>query len=360
MGNGNCCERPKIINRDFNIEDISSPIEKNNAECKNKNKKEIEIEKEKNQNEEKEKEKEKEKSKNMENKKESEQKTESVIPKNCCDSNKSLPLIISKFDYDNDNKKYNSFETYKNSNKYQKEKNSSIMIKLIRHATFTENNFLFTLNFLENLNSARTNIMELSDKLMNFYINFDLIKNKIDGIKDEKIRTKLTRTKEEFKLASEYYNKLNQEIIKENKENLKPLVEIDDFKLPILSDLYVMKSEKFYEKFRRRFIRKFNGRFILKKIMFEMVFEDPEISFLLFITKDLKKKDPIFSIENKYIAMDYKENLNESIFITIVFAADNLKINDNYADDIYFQEDQDQNNDQDNDQNNYQDQNNDQ
>ena len=78
-------------------------------------------------------------------------------------------------------------------------------MKLINHPTFSKEQNEFYLKFLEELNKARTDFLGVSEKLMYYFQNFDLIQNRIDQINDTELKDYLSRTKEDFKEASDFF-----------------------------------------------------------------------------------------------------------------------------------------------------------
>ena len=97
------------------------------------------------------------------------------------------------------------------------------------------------------------------------------------------------------------------------------LIEVNDIKLPIPSKHKELNHTKYFKKFEELFKRKFEGKFLLKKIMFKVNHMDPEISFLLFITKTPKELESLFAEEIKYIGFDFEETKG-TILLTIVLA----------------------------------------
>ena len=225
---------------------------------------------------------------------------------------------IENFDYVSNIDVNNSFDCYK----YENKKKTLNWMKLLKHISFRKTKTLFSHSFIKELDKARTDFLGFSQKLMDSITNFDSIQNKINEISEKNTRNKLSRTKEDFKMALDFFEELQREKIKGKKKDLNELIEIDDLKLPIPSNRQELNELKYHKKFVRRFNFKFNKKFKINKMIFGCVHEDPQISFLLYITKDIKNLRYLFDKEIKYFGMDFEENFNGTIFITVVLASD--------------------------------------
>ena len=75
-------------------------------------------------------------------------------------------------------------------------------------------------------------------------------------------------------------------------------------------------GDKFYEKFQNQFNEKFSGKFIFKTVLFK-AHADPETSLLLLISAHIEEFGFIFEKENKYIGIDFKEESNDLILLTL-------------------------------------------
>lgn len=185
-----------------------------------------------------------------------------------------------------------NFDILSNSNlpdylieNYVKEKDQPInWMKFLNHPSFGGDQEKFSEIFIKFLNFARSDFLGLSKILMENYNNFDLIQNKISQINDVDLRSKLFKKKEDFKDASNFFKELN-----EKKEKFFDLIEIDDLKLPIPLDKKDLKRTRYQDKFRRRFKSKFQGKFRVEQTFSEIMYDDFDISFLLFIFKKYKK-----------------------------------------------------------------------
>jgi len=116
---------------------------------------------------------------------------------------------------------------------------------------------------------------------------------------------------------------LNEKKIKENKKNLTDLIEIDELKLPIPLYLKDLKSYKYFQKFRRRLDSKFKKKLKIAQLFIGIISNDNDISFLLFITKEFNTFTSLIDDEIKYIAIDVRENDNQTYYVTIVMGKDN-------------------------------------
>jgi len=144
----------------------------------------------------------------------------------------------------------------------------------------------------------------------------------ISTIKEEKFQKIFSRTEEDFKNASNFFKELYEENLKEKKENLSPIVEIEELKMPIPENKEELFSDKYCQRFKSRFTRKFSERFVLGKIRCDIVLENPEFSFLLFITESPKRKKYLFENEVKYIGIDYTGYSDDLALISIVTSDD--------------------------------------
>ena len=301
MGNGNCYDNTKSEDKDLNVQSIfeeknlnkeSIPANLNNEyNLKNENNPiPIKIE---------------------ENKANSTDDSNSHITKKTSDVSDAggVKIEIEDFNYSSNSPKENGLKNYKREN------SKLDMMKLVRHSTFDKICPQFASKFVEELNKARTNLLGFSEKLMDLTQNFEEIQKKIGSDKE---MSEFSVTKEDFKQASDFFKSLH----KEKKEKLEELVEIDEFKLPISENTKEMKEDKYYKKFQRRFEKKFSEKFIFRKVLALVLHEDPEISFLLFITKKTKQKGFIFEKEMKYIGIDFKEQSDKSVLLTINIVRD--------------------------------------
>jgi hypothetical protein len=216
---------------------------------------------------------------------------------------REIDTVVRNFDYSSNSNIFN----YKNENP-----NMSLM-KLVKHATFSKD-LNYNCKFLEELNNARIDLCGFINRLLDFQENFQKIKEEIY----ERNGNCLIRTKEDFIKALDFFKKLQEE---EN-ENLNELIEIEKFKLPIPEDLEELKDYKYYEKFQKRFENKFCGKFELKNSKIIILHKDPEISFLLFITEDSKILSSLFNKNVKYVGIDFQDYSNETLLLSLVFAAD--------------------------------------
>lgn len=144
----------------------------------------------------------------------------------------------------------------------------------------------------------------------------------ISTIKEEKFQKIFSRTEEDFKNASNFFKELYEENLKEKKENLSPIVEIEELKMPIPENKEELLEDKYCQRFKSRFTRKFSERFVLGKIRCDIVLENPEFSFLLFITESPKRKKYLFENEVKYIGIDYTGYSDDLALISIVTSDD--------------------------------------
>ena len=277
MGNGYCCEETKKFDEDFDVKNILTP------------------------------------------------EVDNFIVKRSFRNTKSLKTRKSY--QKNETKKFmEKEENLQNEKKLIKEKNEERKtlnwMKLLKHISFRKTKTLFSHSFIKELDKARTDFLGFSQKLMDSITNFDSIQNKINEISEKNTRNKLSRTKEDFKMALDFFEELQREKIKGKKKDLNELIEIDDLKLPIPSNRQELNELKYHKKFVRRFNFKFNKKFKINKMIFGCVHEDPQISFLLYITKDIKNLRYLFDKEIKYFGMDFEENFNGTIFITVVLASD--------------------------------------
>jgi hypothetical protein len=298
MGNINCCEETKKNDKDFDVGSIFAPkVNKEEENLSNKSTEEENYKIHTNQNE------------------------IFQLAKSPFATNKNSIFIeelaeAEDFDYDTNNNKNSWLNYIENRNKEMDSKN---LLKLVKHATFRDTPPTFDRKFLEDLNKARTDFLAFSEKLFYYVQNFHIIQNKIDEIKDETIKKRLSRTKEDFIQASDLFKKLHGE----KKENLNELIEIDEFKLPIPSNIMDLKEKKIFEKFDKRIQRKQNLRkFRLRNIKCCIVQEDIELSFILFITKEINYLSFLFNKNMKYIGIDFKENSNGTNLLTIVLVSD--------------------------------------
>lgn len=227
--------------------------------------------------------------------------------------------IANDFNY-NSNSQNDSFKNY--TDNYKKEKAKKNMMSLVKHISFGKAKTLNTIKFLKEINKARTDLAGISEKLMYFANNFYLIENKIDEINDQKIKKILSADKEKFKVAAIFFSNLCKEKTEKKEDVLKELIEIDDFKLPIPLDLKEMKNPKYHQKFIYRFNSKYSNKFMLKRISFNIVHNDLEISFLLLIAIYLEKLLFLFENDFDYIGIDFRENTSESMMITFAVVSD--------------------------------------
>lgn len=301
--NFNCYEKTKQNDKDFDVESIfnkSIKIKIEKAEEDNKNQEDISIE-------------------NIKSKKE-----ENKL-------NKNKNNLYIEFDYNSNNIGNNNsnknYETKKWKNyilNYEEKKTSINMMKLIRHFTFRNQNqnSNLALKFIADINKSRSDLLKFSEELLNYYENFEFIQNKIAKINDEKTRNLFSRSKENFKEASFFFKNLHEENVKENKEELTELLEVEAFKLPIPQDSKELLKDNYREKFKKRFDVKFSKIFKIEKVKCNIINYDPDISFLLFITNNTKNWRFLFGNTLKYIGVDVKEYSNESIFISLVLVKD--------------------------------------
>lgn len=273
MGNINCYKETKKIDEDFNVESIYA--DKNEKKEHNKS-----------------------------------QSEKNKIIKSIKEQEKKKQMITEDFNYSSNLSKNTWRDNILN---HKVNKTTKNLMKLIKHVTFRKNQILFHSKFLDDLNEARKDLLGFSQKLLYFYHNFDLIEKNIQEINDKNIKELLfSRTKEDFKSASDFFAHLHK------KKELNELIEIDDFKLPIPLDTGDLLEDKYLEKFEMRFKKKFSKIFKLKKIAFNLVHEDPEISFLFLITKEIKKLKFLFEKRTIYIGIDSKENFDGTNLISFV------------------------------------------
>lgn len=131
---------------------------------------------------------------------------------------------------------------------------------------------------------------------------------------------------EKFKEKNEK-NEKNEENVENYKDKsliIPKLVESDDFKLPIPEDHNKLKRDKYYENFHRRFNKKFSKNFFIKKIKCDMILDQPEFSFIIFITNIKKNFSYLFDYDCKYIGLELKEkkSFTNVVIITIVLVRD--------------------------------------
>jgi hypothetical protein len=289
MGNINCCEETKKIDKDFDVENIFSTVK--NKELKNSPRKKITI-----------------------NESESNKNQEEIDLR----LNTYKNLVIINFNpLLNSNLLDNSIQNYKN-----KKDESLNLMKLIKHASFRDVQNNFSQLFIEHINKARTDFLGFSKLLIEHYNNFDYIQNKINQINDVNLINKIFRSKENFKEASNFFNELYEKNIKENKINLTDLIEIDEIKVPIPLDKKELSKNKYYKKFRRRLRSKYKEKFRIGQIITSICSDEIDISFLLFISKEFKSFSSLIDEKMKYIAIDFEENKNKTYYFTIILASD--------------------------------------
>ena len=216
---------------------------------------------------------------------------------------REIDTVVKNFDYSSNSNIFNC----KNENPKMS------MMKLVKHATFSKD-LNYNCKFLEELNNARIDLLGFLNQLLDFEENFKKIQEEIY----ERNGNCLIRTKEDFEKAFDFFKKLQEE----EKENLIELIEIEEFKLPIPEDLKELNDNKYYKKFQERFESKFWGKFKLKTIRIIILHKDLEISFLLFITEDSKTLSSLFDKNVKYVGIDFQENSNETLLLSLVLAAD--------------------------------------
>ena len=294
MGNINCCDDSNKKDKDFNVQSIFEEVNYKNE--KNKSTENLNL--------------------NLNDGNESSRnkltnESTSFSKNRCYDSDSPVQIKLEDFNYSTNSNK-NCVKNYK------KENINLNMMKLVKHTTFEKICPQFASKFIDELNKARTDLFGFSEKLSDYSQNFEVIQKKIDEIINEKLRKRFSRTEEEFKKASDFFKKLYQE----KKENFEELIEIDQFKLPISESTKEMKEDKYYKKFQRRFESKFSQKFIFRKVLVKLVHEDPETSFLLFITKNTEELEFIFQKEMKYIGIDFKVQSNMSVLLTLNLVRD--------------------------------------
>ena len=181
---------------------------------------------------------------------------------------------------------------------------------------------VFSIRFLEELNLARTDFLAFSEKLEYFIFNFNLFKKKIEEINDpnEEVKKDFERSKKDFKEASDFFKALHQKRLKENKKKLEPLTLKDEMKIQIPKEASDIFNKKIYNNFLMKINQLSDGKFKFGKLNCQLSHKDPEISFLLFITKKIKKNDTqfIFDEEKKYFGLNCKELENNKLLICFI------------------------------------------
>jgi hypothetical protein len=290
MGNINCCEKVKINESIFHLENIfhSEDIKINQKENQNLN--------------------------ILANSSESKTDTNKV-PENSYVTNNT------EFDYtSNLRNNSNAIQNYMEEKNTLKSLNN--WMKLIRHFTFENKLPSFNLKFLEELNKARTDFLGISQKLLKYSEEFDIVKEKFYEINNDEIRQNFFRTKDDLIKSAEFFKKLYVNKIEKNEENLEEFIEIDEIKLPIPSDKDLLNSLKYYKLFKKRFDKMFSKKFALTKINYDIFHEDPEISYILFISKNTENLSYLFEKKSKYIGIDFIKDTQNTYLMTIVTATD--------------------------------------
>jgi len=176
-------------------------------------------------------------------------------------------------------------------------------------------NIDFSSKFIEELNKARTDFLDITRKLENYLYNFDLFYSSIENLKIFNSENKkfFLRTKEDFIVAIDYFKDLHERNIKleelENKEELK--IQFKENSENPFDKEYLKKSLKTIEKSENK-----KGQFI----DCHLTHFDPEISFILYITDRIKRKlsTHIFRKCSKFIRFNEKKICDESKLIYFI------------------------------------------
>ena len=180
-----------------------------------------------------------------------------------------------------------------------------------------ENLLIFSNKFLEELNLARTNPLAYSERFDFLIKNFDLFQNKIKNLTEisEEVKIIFERNLEDFKEASNFF----KNSYKENEEKLNLLLLKEELKIQFPKDLKDLFNLDYYIKSYKRIKveNNFNENLKYGKLDCFMSHEDPEISFILFITDKIKEKKIKIILKNemKYFGINYKELHDKTIVI---------------------------------------------
>jgi len=308
---GNCCEKTKNNDKDFNLINILSFREKGKKDL-------------------------------TENKEKQINNKEEVNPILLINYSEVVnnPLEKKKVDENNSNQESRYKTNFGQFSNYLQptESNGSLLVDInlqinsprfyrVLTQTFSVNNILpeeivlFSIKFLEELNLARTDFLAFSNKLENYIMNYDLFTKKINELNDD-FKKDFERSKKDFKEASDFFKSLNNERIKENKNKLNSLILRDELKLQFPSETKELFNLEYYNKSLLRINEITNESFKFGKLDCQITHLDPEISFLLYITEKIKENDTqfLFKEEMKYFGLNYKLLENNTIVTCIIIS----------------------------------------
>jgi len=302
MGNGNCCyHRANKNNKDLDVESIFKPIIKTNSI--------------------------KEISANLNNLNQENSSNNNIKLLNTyyiTNQEKIISPKFENFDYDSNSQRLSIEEK-------KKEKDSVIdisigLLKLARNQTFgniqSQKFFNFSSNLIKEINTARINPLEFSEKFKFFNENFNLIEKKINEINDEKTRKFITRKKEDFKEASDFFRKLHEENLKEQKEKLNEIILIDDLKLPMPKNLVKLLDHEYQNNFCTNFMKNSPKKLKIRKIVCNLSHSDSDITFFMLFSHHLKKWNFLFEEKLKYVGINHEEFREKVLIISLVFASE--------------------------------------
>lgn len=249
-------------------------------------------------------------------------------------SHKSFPLKFPKFselDYNSNSENF----SLKDFKKYHRTKRSKSLMKLVKHVTFRENKINFNEKFIEDLNNARKDIPNFLTKLKNLSIekNLKILEENFNTIKDQNFKKISEIDEDKISESLKFFEKLNLDLYinSSKKKELNPLIQIDDFNLPIPKNIKELEQKFYLKKFKLRFKQKFSDKFKLKKIRASKCSKDLDISFNLIFFRDIERWKFLFRDDVDYIGIDYLE-FEEYYIFTIVMVRDRERENKDYRD----------------------------
>jgi len=181
---------------------------------------------------------------------------------------------------------------------------------------------LFFFKIYDEINNARVNLLSYSKLIKKYAKKINMKKNKKNYLLSNGKKIYFEYDKRDFLECAEKLEKLNEELSNRN-SLLKKLEYIEEIRFPLPKiDIEQVYQDDYIEKHFYELKNKFKGKYELKKLLFFKCTKDPEVSLLIQIIYDLKKriKRNLLTEENKYININFRVLSDSMIGFFIIFA----------------------------------------